>query len=282
MPLFIVLALLIALATVLFALQNTAPVLIQFFGLQLQEPLALVLLITLGLGVIVGLLVAVPSVVRRSMTIASQKRKLQDLDYEVQERDRTLVAEHSKLDIAQQKSTELLTALGLTTPTSGLLKGESMVTAVSYVLHHIASDPGRSPHESACVYVLEVEPEAGLSTLDQALHAGLHQAVAQRLRRVSGADSWLFHDGQARFGCVHSGMTVQAAADRGEALRESFADHPLELAEDIVVPVTIDLAGAIARTTDIDAYDLLQQAEATLEQAKRRGKNRFKLTEVKL
>ncbi|WP_315787945.1 LapA family protein [Fischerella sp. JS2] len=48
------LALLIAIAAVIFALQNSTPVLVQFLAWQAQESMALVLLLTFTFGVLFG------------------------------------------------------------------------------------------------------------------------------------------------------------------------------------------------------------------------------------
>jgi len=71
----------IAIAAVVFALQNAGPVTISFFMWDLpQASLALVLLITLIIGIIIGLLFLTSSVYRRNKTITTQKKRIEELE----------------------------------------------------------------------------------------------------------------------------------------------------------------------------------------------------------
>jgi putative membrane protein len=90
MQIFLVAALLIAIVAVIFALQNTMPVVISFLAWQTEGSLALVLLITLLFGVLISLLVSVPTVIRRSRTIASQKKRIQKLESTLEEREKKI------------------------------------------------------------------------------------------------------------------------------------------------------------------------------------------------
>jgi putative membrane protein len=90
MQIFLVAALLIAIVAVIFALQNTAAVVISFLAWQTEGSLALVLLITLLFGVLISLLVSVPTVIRRSRTIASQKKRIQKLESTLEEREKKI------------------------------------------------------------------------------------------------------------------------------------------------------------------------------------------------
>lgn len=282
MPFLIILALVIALGTVLFALQNTTRVVINFFGWQFQGSLALILLITLALGVLVGLLVEAPSVVRRSLQASGHKRQVQDREYQLQVKDQEILAERQQVDRIRAGYQELFTALAITEPTTGLLRGESVVSAVSYRLQQMATAMEASqPSSAVCVYLLE--PNLDSSTpLDATGMGQVQRAIADRLRRISAAGNWLHHDSQGRFACIATGLDVKAASDYGEAIRASFADQPLALEDETSVSTTVSLGGAIAMTPGtLDALSLMQQAEAALEQAKRRGRNRFRLVEAR-
>jgi uncharacterized integral membrane protein len=78
MRLLLLLALLIAIVAVVFALQNSTPVFIRFFGWQTQESMALVLLITFTVGVLFGLLVSVPALIQRMRKISQLKRQVDE------------------------------------------------------------------------------------------------------------------------------------------------------------------------------------------------------------
>lgn len=89
--LWLILALMIAILVVVFALQNAVSITINALIWQFQGSLALVLLLTLALGVIIGLLVSVPSLLNRNQEITRQKKQIAELQGSL-----TRVAEVSK------------------------------------------------------------------------------------------------------------------------------------------------------------------------------------------
>ena len=80
MPFFLIIALVIAIVAVIFALQNSIPVTVVFLVWRFEGSLALVLLLTLAIGVILGLSVSMPSIIRRGRTIAAQQKKIVELE----------------------------------------------------------------------------------------------------------------------------------------------------------------------------------------------------------
>jgi putative membrane protein len=80
MRLFIVLALLIAVAIVLFALQNSAVVTISFLSFHYSSSLALIVVVLFALGLFAGLLISLPSLLRKSSALREQKRKVKQLE----------------------------------------------------------------------------------------------------------------------------------------------------------------------------------------------------------
>jgi uncharacterized integral membrane protein len=80
---YLILALLISIIAVIFALQNSMLVTISFFTLHTSGSLSLVLLITLAIGTLTGLLVLVPSLLRMSLYTAGQRKRISDLENEV-------------------------------------------------------------------------------------------------------------------------------------------------------------------------------------------------------
>jgi uncharacterized integral membrane protein len=77
--LWLILALIIAVLVVVFAVQNAIPITISVLFWQFQGSLALVLLLTLALGAISGLLVSIPSLIKRNQEISGQKKKIAEL-----------------------------------------------------------------------------------------------------------------------------------------------------------------------------------------------------------
>ncbi len=82
MQIFMVIALIIAILAVLFALQNLTTVTITFFLWSIQSSLALVLLVAVTVGVIFSILTSLPGVVRNQWTTSSQKKKLTTIEEE--------------------------------------------------------------------------------------------------------------------------------------------------------------------------------------------------------
>lgn len=84
MQIFIILALLIAIVAVVFAVQNTAMVTVSFLVWSFEGSLALVLLGTLLVGVLISLLASTPGLIRGKWNYSREKKKLAAL---VSERD---------------------------------------------------------------------------------------------------------------------------------------------------------------------------------------------------
>jgi len=82
MQIFIVIALLISIGAVVFALQNLAAVTISFFIWSIHGSLALVLLVSIAVGVVISLLASLPGLVRARWAGTSQKKKLAALEAE--------------------------------------------------------------------------------------------------------------------------------------------------------------------------------------------------------
>jgi len=80
MYLFLILAMLICIAIVLFAVQNAALVTVTFLTFHFAGSLAFILVVVLALGVLSGMLMTVPSFWRKSAALREQKRKVRQLE----------------------------------------------------------------------------------------------------------------------------------------------------------------------------------------------------------
>jgi lipopolysaccharide assembly protein A len=77
----LIIAIIIALTTVIFALQNATPITISLFFWSIPDTsLALVLIVTLATGLLAGMLFALPSSFRKSRSISELKRKIAELE----------------------------------------------------------------------------------------------------------------------------------------------------------------------------------------------------------
>jgi lipopolysaccharide assembly protein A len=81
--LYLILALVIAVLAVVFALQNSMLVTISFFSWTVSGSLSLVLLATLAIGVLIGLLVLSPTLLRETFKSSSQRKRIDALENEV-------------------------------------------------------------------------------------------------------------------------------------------------------------------------------------------------------
>ncbi|GAB4226921.1 MAG: hypothetical protein Kow00121_55410 [Elainellaceae cyanobacterium] len=279
----IILALAIALFTVLFAVQNITLVTVNFFGWVLQERLATVLLVTLAIGVVVGLLVAAPSVIRRSMKIARRRRDLEEMGWQLQQKDQEIAVHRQKVNSAQSTYQELLTALDVTEPRTGLLKSELMLQEVNYLMQQMNTSVSNSHYGSVSLFLIETAPaESADLSHNQAILMRSLQATAQRLQQISTSEMWLHHDGKGRFSCVTAGLDTKTASEYGERVRSILTSQPLDLADGYTLPITATVGGAIAYPAEhLDSHTLLQQAQDALDHAHRRGRNRFRLVEAK-
>jgi diguanylate cyclase (GGDEF)-like protein len=282
MQFLVILALVIALFAVLFAIQNTDVVTINLFNLTFEERLALVLLLTLAAGVLIGLLVSIPALIRRSMRVSAVRRELEDLGWRFQEKDKEIASQQQSTHLIRQQNAELLKALGNFEPKTGLLRSDLVIPSVTYLLQRMADNVHDPRYNSVSVYEIDPYPETEELFVNPTVQSQWLQAVAARLQQAILPDSWLYHDGRGRFVCVIPGLTTKSASEYGEALRASLAEESLQLADGSTLPVVVSIGGAIAHFMEhVDSYFLLQQADEALDHAKRRGRNRFRLVEAR-
>lgn len=80
MRFFFMLALLIAIALVLFAVQNSTLVTLSFLTFHFQGSLAFILVLVFAGGFLTGVLFSIPSILRRGRSIREHKRKIKELE----------------------------------------------------------------------------------------------------------------------------------------------------------------------------------------------------------
>jgi lipopolysaccharide assembly protein A len=82
---YLILALLIAVVAVVFALQNTTTITIAFFAWKMTGSLSLVFLVTLLIGILIGWLFVAPSLVKHSLRASGQRKRLGALEKELED-----------------------------------------------------------------------------------------------------------------------------------------------------------------------------------------------------
>ncbi len=100
---YLIVALVIALLAVAFALQNTMPIAISFLAWTAKGSLSLVVLITLVIGIVIGLLVLTPSAIKNSFAVSHHLKRIGTLEKELDEH-KAKIAELQKSESAAPTS----------------------------------------------------------------------------------------------------------------------------------------------------------------------------------
>ena len=98
-------------------------------------------------------------------------------------------------------------------------------------------------------------------------------AVAQLLRENMRTDDVLVRHGGEEFVLVLPGLSLDAAAEVCERLRERVANYPWQAICGAAIPVTISIGLAAAAPYQLEA--LLQRADEALYRAKNSGRTRL-------
>jgi len=91
----LILALVMAILMVFFALENTAMVTVSFFGYAVQGSLALIVMVAMGVGVLIGLLVMAPGRIKSGLSNARKSKQIGSLETSLEEH-RTKLSEMEK------------------------------------------------------------------------------------------------------------------------------------------------------------------------------------------
>jgi uncharacterized integral membrane protein len=276
MRLYIISALAIAFLAILFALQNTNLVTVNLFVWNYQQSLALVLLGTLAIGVIVGLLVSIPAVIRRGWRVSRFQKQADTLTELIQDREQSLAAESRKVQAVHQSYRSLLSTLDLIEPHTGLLQQSRLPQALTRQIQRLQAATHDDVAPSLSVILLQVMPE----TVDGAEPATIWRAIATTLQQQASVDTWFYSDGQGRYVATTPGLDAKGVSQYGEKFQTAVLDQPPTLADGHQVSLEISVGGAIATGTTVDAPTLLSTAQTALEQAQQRGKNRLRVLEA--
>lgn len=252
MPFLIIAAIVIAFFAIAFALQNNTLVSIGLLGWTYQGSLALVLLFTLAIGVLIGLLVLLPSVLKRGFRISRALRHRSDLEEQLQEKDRRIGTELSNAERLRQSHENLLQALNLTDANTGMLDAKVIEQTLSALIHQMKLQPGNPQFDAIGLLVVEAhrkEPLGEVHPTEQE-NTLLDKAIAAIIRRSVTLDTWLYCDSRdpngAKFLCVLTGMDKTALKQYGETLRGALIEDPLTLTNGSVVAVEAKVGGALS------------------------------------
>jgi lipopolysaccharide assembly protein A len=99
MLLSLVLGLIMGAAAVIFALQNVFPVTVTFLAWELTSSLAVLIILSMVMGILISILMTIPGAIRSSFTISKLKKQNKKLSNEVDTVKTTLVGQTSTTEI---------------------------------------------------------------------------------------------------------------------------------------------------------------------------------------
>jgi uncharacterized integral membrane protein len=79
---FLILAIALAAVVAIFALQNSVVIMVSFLAWHWEASLALILILVLGAGILVGYLAGLPSAWKSKSELRQQRREISDLEKE--------------------------------------------------------------------------------------------------------------------------------------------------------------------------------------------------------
>lgn len=284
MALLIVAAIVIAFFAIAFALQNNDPVVINLLVWQYQGSLAIVLLATLAIGVLIGILVLIPSVLKRGWRVSRAKRQTADLESQLTDRERALGDQTRNTDRLRQSHENLLQAMGLTDANTNLLDAKVLNQTLSALINQMKLQPGNPQFDAIGLLVVDahrLEPLGEVPTTAQQ-DAQLDAAIAHIIRRNVTLDTWLYCDSKAaagaQFMCVLNGFDKAGLRQYGETLQTALTREPLTLADGSVVAVEAKVGGALADRAHPTNQEqlIIDKAYQALGEAGKRGLNPMK------
>ncbi|PZO56043.1 MAG: hypothetical protein DCF15_09670 [Phormidesmis priestleyi] len=252
MPLLIVAAIVIAFFAIAFALQNNRLVAINLLIWQYEGSLAIVLLSTLAIGVLIGLLVLLPGLLKRGWRMSRTKRQAADLESQLVTRDQELTTQSRNAERLRQSHENLLRSMNLTDTNTGMLDARMLPQTLSALIQQMKLQPGNPEFDSIGLLIVEAHRQQPLGSVDTTAqqNAQLDVAISAVIRRSVTLDTWLYCDSRdangAQFMCVLTGIDKTALKQYGESLRSALIDQPLSLPNAAAVAVDVKVGGAIA------------------------------------
>ena len=281
MPLLIIAAIVIAFLAIAFALLNNQAVPVNLLFSRIEGSLAIILLSTLAIGVLIGILVLMPTLIKRGWRISRLTRQTADLEQELTSRDRNLNNQTRNTDQLRQSHENLLLAMGLIDVNTGLLNAETLPQALSALIKQMKLQPGNPQFDAVGLLIVDAHrqtPLGDVETTDRQ-NALLDSAIAQTIRRNVTLDTWLYCDSRdpngAQFMCVLTGMDRGSLKQYGETMYAALTENPLTLSDNSVVAVNAKVGGAIAdRSHPADrAQTIIDKAYQALSDTGKRSLN---------
>lgn len=170
---------------------------------------------------------------------------------------------------------ELLESLSLTDQLTGLLNRRAMDQALPHMLRQVGTRDANTRYRYLCVFLIDVDHFKQVNdTYGHTVGDCVLQAIAGRLQSNARPSSLLYRYGGEEFVCITLGLNLHNGLEYGEGLRSCIAERPFKISNDLLLPITISIGGAIASAVNlVDSQDLLHQADRALYRAKHEGRN---------
>ncbi len=284
MPLLIVAAIVIAFIAIAFALQNNNPVEVHLLVQQFELSLALLLLSTLAIGVLIGLLVLLPSLIKRGWRGARAQKQAESLEVQLQDREKALTNQGQNTNRLRQSHQNLLQALGMIDNNTGLISSTVLLQTLAALIKQMKLQPGNPQFDSIGLLIVEAhrrEPLGEVATTEKQ-NARLDEAIAAVIRKSVTFDTWLYCDSKAaegaQFMCVLTGMNKGDLRQYGEVLEAALVQEPLKLSDGSMVAVDAKVGGAIADRSHPTNQEqlIIDKAYQALSEADKRQFNPIK------
>ncbi|MEA5465586.1 lipopolysaccharide assembly protein LapA domain-containing protein [Leptothoe sp. PORK10 BA2] len=283
MALFLIFALVIAFFAIAFALQNDQLITINFFLWQLErQHLATVLLLTSGLGVVFGLLVTIPTFLKREWRISRTKRQASSLETQLLAKQQEVNSQARQASTLRHSHQNLLRSLDLLDHTTGLVNDAVVPRTTRALLQQMKMQPLNPEFQSVGLLIIKPhrrQPNAsdlgGDLRKDQALWSAISHVLQQNLT----VDAWLFSDNQGTFTCSLTGLDVKAITQYAETLKTFLTEAPLSLKDGTQTTLDVHIGGAVTdkdHPTESEKL-LMDKAEEALALATKRGRNRLRV-----
>lgn len=263
----VIVGLIMAILAILFAFQNAEVVAISFGTWQFEQSLAIILIVTLGLGIIISLLLSLPTIFKRGWQNARYKNKIADLKSQIESQNKINSQQQQQTIARQDATSELLRAFDLSDSVTGLLTKDATVKLTDCLLQQIQNQPNHPRYSSLVVMLFQVEPgKSQLSFADVGSENAVYKAIANRFRNAIIPDSFLGITDRKRFISLTMGLKGTEIIEYATFLQNKIAETPLKKADGSTLPLKASVGGVIVDPTDkVDSRSILKQAEHNLE-----------------
>ena len=283
MILLVVVGLIMAILAVLFAFQNAAVVTINFGVWQVEQSLAIILISTLGLGIIISILLSLPTILKRGWQNSRQKNKIAQLQAQLKSNNQVTFQQQQQSLAQQEAALELLQTFSLSDAVTGLLNKNAAVQLTEHLLHQLKTQPNNPRYAALIVMLIAIEPESQRRKVDFEKENSAYKAIAKRLLNAVAADSFLGITERKRFISLTLGLRGAKISEYAAYLQEKVTDSPLQKADGSLLPLKMSIGGIIVDPTDvIDARSVLKQAEHNLESSLKTADGTIEISEANL